>query len=166
MNQNPKPYIGISRCFLGEDCTYKQSHHTIKELDELKELVNFVGVCPEVMGGLSIPRDPAEITNQLPLRVTTCKGNDVTNEYVRGAKLAKEELDHYDIRYVLLKHKSPSCGCDGIYDGTFQHKVIAGQGIFAHKLAQEGYCLYHEEQINELIKEIREDIQNGSYIKD
>ncbi len=53
--------IGISACLGGLACRYDGQKKEVPELMELIETGEAVMVCPEVIGGLSIPRDPAEI---------------------------------------------------------------------------------------------------------
>ena len=75
----------------------------------------------------------------------TANGKNVTKEYVEGAQKALEILKAHDIEYVILKSRSPSCGFNHIYDGTFSHKVIDADGIFVRLLKKEGYKIYTEE---------------------
>ena len=122
--------IGISKCLCGYDCTYRGDSNNVETLELIDKKGEAVLVCPEVLGGLSIPRDPAEIVSEDPLRVQTVSGKNVTKEYVEGAQKALEILKAYDIEYVILKSRSPSCGLDHIYDGTFSHTIIDADGIF------------------------------------
>lgn len=137
--------IGISKCLCGYDCTYRGDSNRIEALELIDKKGEAVLICPEVSGGLSIPRDPAEIVSEEPLCVQTANGKNVTKEYVEGAQKALEILKAHDIEYVILKSRSPSCGFNHIYDGTFSHKVIDADGIFVRLLKKEGYKIYTEE---------------------
>ena len=137
--------IGISKCLCGYDCTYRGDSNRIEALELIDKKGEAVLICPEVLGGLSIPRDPAEIVSEEPLCVQTANGKNVTKEYVEGAQKALEILKAHDIEYVILKSCSPSCGFNHIYDGTFSHKVIDADGIFVRLLKKEGYKIYTEE---------------------
>ena len=137
--------IGISKCLCGYDCTYRGDSNIIEALELIDKKGEAVLICPEVLGGLSIPRDPAEIVSEEPLCVQTANGKNVTKEYVEGAQKALEILKAHDIEYVILKSRSPSCGFNHIYDGTFSHKVIDADGIFVRLLKKEGYKIYTEE---------------------
>lgn len=137
--------IGISKCLCGYDCTYRGDSNNVEALELIDKKGEAVLICPEVLGGLSIPRNPAEIVSEEPLCVQTVSGKNVTKEYVEGAQKALEILKAYDIEYVILKSRSPSCGLDHIYDGTFSHTIIDADGIFVRLLKKEGYKIYTEE---------------------
>lgn len=137
--------IGISKCLCGYDCTYRGDSNNVETLELIDKKGEAVLICPEVLGGLSIPRDPVEIVSEDPLCVETVNGKNVTKEYVEGAQKALEILKAYDIEYVILKSRSPSCGLDHIYDGTFSHTIIDADGIFVRLLKKEGYKIYTEE---------------------
>ena len=137
--------IGISKCLCGYDCTYRGDSNRIVALDLIDQIGEAVLICPEVLGGLSIPRDPAEIVSEAPLCVEPVNGKNVTKEYVEGAQRALDILKAYDIDYVILKSRSPSCGLNHIYDGSFSHRVIDADGIFVRLLKKEGYKIYTEE---------------------
>ena len=136
--------IGISKCLCGYDCTYRGDSNRIEALELIDKKGEAVLICPEVLGGLSIPRDPAEIVSE-PLCVETVNGKNVTKEYVEGAQKALDILKAFDIDYVILKSRSPSCGLNHIYDGSFSHRVIDADGIFVRLLKKEGYKIYTEE---------------------
>ena len=137
-------FLNKSRYNLGKSSFINGTGFVIK-----KELIDKNGeavlICPEVLGGLSIPRDPAEIVSEEPLCVETVNGKNVTKEYVEGAQRALDILKAYDIDYVILKSRSPSCGLNHIYDGSFSHRVIDADGIFVRLLKKEGYKIYTEE---------------------
>ena len=135
--------IGISRCLVGDNCTYRGDSNLIEELKSLKE--EAILVCPEVLGGLPIPRDPAEIVSESPLKVMTVKGEDVTKEYVEGAKKALDYLLENNVDTVIVKSNSPSCGAGIIYDGTYSHKKIKGDGVFVRLLRQNNIQVYTAE---------------------
>lgn len=160
--------IGISSCLAGIKCTYNGSDNLTKGLekfiDEFDE--QMIIVCPEVLGGLPIPRDPAEIQKRNPLLIQTNQGQNVTNEYVEGAKKALQIfLDHH-VEVALLKFRSPSCGNDGVYDGNFSHTLVEGQGVFAQMLEENGIKVFNEKQIFEFLKYIGKEDEYGTYFKD
>lgn len=158
--------IGVSQCLLGVQCTYNGKSHPVHVIIEMNKNNQVIPVCPEVLGGLPIPRDPAEIQSNDPLIVKTIYHQDVTQEYLTGAKKALDIFIQNDITVALLKFRSPSCGCDGVYDGTFQHRLIEGQGVFAKMCQEHGIQLFHENQIEEFLKYIRKDDDYGTYFKD
>ena len=137
--------IGISKCLCGYPCTYRGDSNKQEQLKELDQQGKAITVCPEVLGGLSIPRDPAEFISEDPLCIQTIHGKDVTKEYMEGAQKALDILKKHDIEYVILKSRSPSCGLDHVYDGSFSHKLVDKDGIFVRLLKKEGYLIYTEE---------------------
>ncbi|MBP3275310.1 DUF523 domain-containing protein [Kandleria sp.] len=137
--------IGISRCLVGDNCTYRGDSNLVEELEELKK-EGAILVCPEVLGGLPIPRDPAEIVSESPLKVMTVNGKDVTKEYVEGARKAVDHLLENNVDTVIVKSNSPSCGAGTIYDGTYSHKKIKGDGIFVRLLRKHDIHVYTAEE--------------------
>ena len=103
-------------------------------------------LCPEVAGGLSIPREPAEIQGSF---IITVAGDDVTGAFKQGAQKALEICQQHDIHIAILKEGSPSCGVSQINDGTFSHTKIAGQGVTAKLLQKHGVKVFNEYQLQE-----------------
>lgn len=143
-----KPKLLISACLCGENTKYNGGNNLIKEMDTLKEAFEFVFICPEVMGGLPIPRDPSEIRGAY---VVSSKGKDVTEAYQRGAQRALLIAKQHQIRVALLKEKSPSCGKNEIYDGTFTGTRIKGEGVTTKLLKENGIIVYNEFEVNQLL---------------
>ncbi len=142
--------IIVSGCLIGNKCRYDGS--TNKDLREiLKDKCNIVAVCPEQMGGLSTPRVPAE---RIDDKVINKEGLDVTKEYTLGAKIALKLAVKNNCRIALLKAKSPSCGSNEIYDGTFSHTLIKGDGVTADLFKRNGIKVYTENELNELFIEL------------
>ena len=84
--------ILVSSCLLGLKTRYDGGNNAQKLLLKYKDLLKFIPVCPEVEGGLSIPRLPAEIVNGDGSKVLTGQagsliaGRDVTTAFVREQK--------------------------------------------------------------------------------
>jgi uncharacterized protein YbbK (DUF523 family) len=159
--------ILLSSCLLGEDVKYDGTNSSIalnpkfsfssKELfmDILceNEIYSF---CPEVAGGLSIPRIPAEIVkNDKPFIVQNQNGEDVTINFLLGAKKALDLCKEENIKVALFKSKSPSCGNGQIYDGTFSKTLIDGFGLTAKLLKENGIEVFNEKELKELAKFIK-----------
>ena len=140
--------ILISACLLGTNCKYNGKNNYIKEVELLKENYNLIPVCPEVLGGLSIPRNPSEILND---KVISNKGVNVTNEYNLGAKKTLEIAKKNNCKIAILKEFSPSCG-KKTYDGSFSHKIISRSGITTKLLLNNNILVYSELEIDKLIK--------------
>ena len=144
--------IGISACLCGQCCRYDGNHNAAPELVNLAERGQAVVVCPEVLGGLSTPRYPAEIQagNGSDVwagtaRVVDNQGNDVTEAFKAGAILAYRQLKAQGISIVILKERSPSCGSGSIYDGSFFGRTVAGAGVTTAYLRAMGMLVYSEE---------------------
>ncbi len=147
----------ISSCLIGEDVRYdgnnsKLSKESFKILSTYFELFSF---CPEVAGGLSTPRLPAEIQTLTPLKVLNTKKEDVTQSFVLGAEKALEMCIEHNIRYALLKSKSPSCGNTLVYDGNFLGNLISRSGICAKLLTNNNITVYNENEIDLLISSLQ-----------
>lgn len=157
--------IGISTCLAGINCTYKGTNNLVLGLKKLYDEGRIIAVCPEVLGGLSIPRSPAEIKQHNPLVVENQLGQDVTQEYLLGAQKALDIFLEKDVDVAVLKYRSPSCGNDGIYDGTFSHTLIEGQGVFAKMLKDNGIKVFNESEIEKFLEYVGGE-EYGKYFKD
>jgi len=145
--------ILISGCFLGQKVRYngevKPLIHQL--IFDWKLQDRFVVICPEVSGGLPVPREAAEI-NKKNNKVLTSNNEDVTDAFNLGAQKALQLCLQYDLKYALLKESSPSCGSHHIYDGTFSNTKILGKGITTQLLEKHGIKVYSERNIEELAK--------------
>jgi uncharacterized protein YbbK (DUF523 family) len=68
----------------------------------------------------------------------TKNGKDVTKEFQKGVAVSMERIHEKEIALAILQSRSPTCGVNQIYDGTFQGKLIKGQGLFAKTLKEAG----------------------------
>ena len=141
---------------LGENVRYngvtkKLEHQVLKQWQAENR---FVVICPEVVGGLSTPRAPAEYNKQLD-KVITTTGVDVTDAFHLGAKAALTLCQNHHIEFALLKESSPSCGSHTIYDGSFSQQKVAGAGITTQLLRKNNIRVYSEENIAELIADLK-----------
>lgn len=141
----------ISSCLYGFNCRYNGSDARLKNMDELKEKIEFVPVCPEVFGRLGTPRESVEIVNGVCL---TESGEDVTSAYIEGAHMTLDLAIGNDCKIALFKSKSPSCGKGCIYDGTFTSKLIEGNGICTQLLLDNGIKVFSDEEIDEFLIEM------------
>ena len=142
--------ILVSACLLGENCRYDGMNKLNKELFQQKK-ANLIPFCPEVAGGLSIPRKPGEIINN---KVLSQDGGDLTEYYHAGAVKAWELVKENKIKVAILKEDSPSCGVKKIYDGTFSGKKISGQGITTRLLSENGILVLDEIEGLEYLKNL------------
>ena len=132
---NIKEKILVSACLLGLNCKYDGTNNYSEEIDEFLKDYEVIPICPEIMGGLPTPRCPAEIIGD---KVITKEGADVTEQYEKGAKECLFLAKKYNVKKALLKLRSPSCGHLQIYDGTFSHTLIDGNGVTTELLECNG----------------------------
>lgn len=104
-----------------------------------------IAVCPEVAGGLPVPRAPAEIVNG---RVTAADGTDVDDAFRRGASVCLQQAVDAGAELAILQPRSPSCGVRQIYDGTFTKTLVGGQGVFAAMLRKTGIRTIEPDEID------------------
>ncbi len=135
--------ILVSACLVGVACRYNGTAFPCAGIAELVSLGKAIAVCPEVLGGLAVPRLPAEIVG---LRVQTTQGQDVTEEYRTGAAAALRIAVENGCTSAVLKARSPSCGSGRIYDGSFSGRLVDGDGLLAGLLKQAGIIVYTEEE--------------------
>ena len=143
----------VSACLMGENCKYNGGNNYVKDIELIKTKANLVSVCPEVDGGLSVPRLPSEIKGE---RVVAKSGEDVTEYFVKGAELALETAKKHSCKIALLKAKSPSCGTGMVYDGSFEGVLCDGDGVTALLLKKNGIKVLNETQIDELLHYIEQ----------
>lgn len=136
--------IAVSACLLGQNCKYNGGNNYNKKVMDFIYGHECIPVCPEVMGGLSTPRNPSEIVNGV---VTQNNGNIVDREFREGARIALELVLKEKVDMVILQSRSPSCGVKNIYDGTFSKTLINGQGIFASLLKKHGIKMVDVEDL-------------------
>jgi uncharacterized protein YbbK (DUF523 family) len=151
----------VSACLLGEKVRYNGAAATVADatlarwLDEGR----VVPFCPEVAGGLGVPRPAAEIGGSNgeavldgSARVTTRDGTDVTSAYLRGAHLALDLARLHGVRLAVLKEGSPSCGSAWTYDGTFAGRRRDGRGVTAALLERHGVRVFSEHNLDKALE--------------
>ena len=145
-----KEKLLISACLMGFCCKYDGGTNTLPAdtIAALREQYELIPVCPETAGGLPIPRAPSERRDG---RVISREGNDVTAEYEQGAQIALALTERFGGRKALLKERSPSCGAGEIYDGTFSHSRVPGDGVAAEALRRAGLFLCGESELEKMI---------------
>ena len=133
----------ISACLLGAKCKYSGGSNALppETLAALKARYHLIPVCPEVAGGLPVPREPGERQGD---RVVSRSGRDVTEAYRLGAEAALALARRFGCRKALLKARSPSCGSGQIYDGSFSGRLIDGDGVAAALLRASDLVVLNE----------------------
>nr|BBH85680.1 purine-nucleoside phosphorylase [Thermosporothrix sp. COM3] len=151
-----KPIRLVSACMTGTPCRYNGQAKPDPRVIRLVEHQEAIAVCPEMLGGLSTPRRPAEIVGgdgddvlDGKARVIDDSGQDVTEAFLAGAHQALKLAQAAGAREAILKEFSPSCGCATIYDGTFSGKRQAGTGVTAALLRRYGIVVRSELALEE-----------------
>lgn len=148
--------ILVSACLLGHAVRYdgsdKQVDHRIwKNWEDAQRLVS---VCPEVSGGLPIPRPAAEIVGGSGndvltgiARVINKADQDITQHFLEGARIALSLACSHNIKMAVFTEGSPSCGSHRIYDGSFSGEKISGEGVTIALLKQAGITIFSDDQV-------------------
>lgn len=141
----------ISACLCGVNCKYNGSNNYNEICDKLFTSGKAILVCPEQLGGLPTPRIPSEIIgessnilNNNNGSVIDKNGNDVTPQFVKGAKETLQIAKKLNIKKAILKDGSPSCGVNYIYNGNFNGSKIKGMGITAQLLKESSIDIISE----------------------
>ncbi len=144
-----------SACLLGIKCAWDgKGRHENRGVIALSKREPLLPVCPEQLGGLPTPRPNAEIRGGSgegvldgKARVLDRRGEDVTGQFLKGAREALGVARALGAGGFIGKQGSPSCGCGKIYDGTFSGKLIRGDGVTAALLKRYGIKTIPEEDI-------------------
>lgn len=134
--------ILVSACLLGLPVRYDVAEKAAGWIVRLAAHHALIPVCPEQLGGLPTPRTPCERRGS---RVIARDGQDCTLPYTRGAECALRVARLNGCAVAILKQRSPSCGSDAVYDGTFTGTVVPGRGVAASLLAEHGLTVFSEE---------------------
>lgn len=150
--------ILVSACLMGRNCRYDGGNKLNTGLNLLLKGKELILICPEAAGGLSIPRPPAEIQAgdgfdvlEGKANILNARGEDVTEEFIKGAERTLAELPD-EIDFAILKAKSPSCGVNRIYSGTFDGTLKDGSGVLAAYLKKRGIPVFTEEELDKIEK--------------
>ncbi|MBV7296339.1 DUF523 domain-containing protein [Enterovibrio paralichthyis] len=155
----------VSACLMGEKVRYdgndlRQTHKAFTTLEGKAQLVPF---CPEVAGGLSTPRPPAEIdlANGESVwsgagKVIATTGSDVTDAFCEGAKKALAICQQQGIRFALMTESSPSCGSSLIYNGKFSGQKVSGEGVTTALLRKNGIAVFSQNEVDALLNALKD----------
>lgn len=148
--------IAVSACLLGVRCRFDGRSKPSGEVQRFLEEndCEVVKICPEVMGGLSIPHPPHEqkvVDGRI--HVVDAEGNDHTDAFETGACAACKLAVEAGCTHAILKAKSPSCGVGQVYDGTFTDTLIPGNGIAAKLLEEAGLTVATEKDFLDVFRD-------------
>jgi uncharacterized protein YbbK (DUF523 family) len=149
--------ILVSACLLGQHVRYDGgAHGPFALLLQWQQQGRVVPLCPEMAGGLPTPRAPAEIIGGQGERVLDglldlydVNGVEVSQAFVLGAQKAAQLISEHGIRLAILKARSPSCGNEQAYDGSFSGQLVEGEGVPAAALRRMGVRVFNEQQLPE-----------------
>ena len=134
----------VSSCILGKNCKYNGKNNFNPKVVDFLKGKEVIDICPELLAKMSVPRPSAEMVNGTIMDID---GNNVDTAYRAAAQLALKEIANMKIDLVILQSRSPTCGVNQIYDGSFTGKLIKGQGVFAEALIKAGYTVIDAEDI-------------------
>ena len=138
--------ILVSACLLGQSTRYDGGHCLSPGLAMALAERPHIALCPEWLGGLSIPRPPARIVGGSgrmdgaevlsgQARVMDDEGNDYSEAFIRGARLVCAAALRVGVNKAYLKDRSPSCGYDPVQRNSQPGPV---QGVLAALLLESG----------------------------
>lgn len=138
--------IIVSACLAGINCRYNGTSERNHEIEKMVLAGTAVPLCPEVLGGLEIPRVPCEIVTRDDMRqVISLTGEDFTRFFQLGAEKTLKIAEIIGAKTAILKSRSPSCGSGNIYDGSFSKKLIQGNGLTAGLLLKHNIRVLTDE---------------------
>lgn len=143
-----KEALLVSACLVGERCRYDGGSQYCAAAEALGGRYELVAACPEVLGGMPVPRTPAEIRGD---RVVSIDGEDRTEKFRLGAERTLEIARKAGAVKALLKSGSPSCGCGLIHDGSFSGGMVQGKGVTAALLEANGIAVCTELDLSSLL---------------
>lgn len=136
--------ILVSACLLGRNCKYNGGNNYCARVAEFVKNKEIIEVCPEVQSGMGIPRTPIEIVDGV---LMDRNGNNVDALLRTAVAQAMEALQGEKISCAILQSRSPTCGVNQVYDGSFSGKLIPGSGVFAQALKEAGYKVIDAEDV-------------------
>ena len=134
----------VSACLLVRNCKYNGGNNLNARVLEFVKDKEVIEYCPEVMAGMGTPRTPIEIVSGV---LMDRDGNDVDAAMRRAVARALAEIREMDIGCVILQSRSPTCGVNQVYDGTFSGRLVPGRGVFAQALIDAGYRVIDAEDV-------------------
>jgi uncharacterized protein YbbK (DUF523 family) len=152
----PGRMILISACLTGERVRYDGARMAVEDplLGDWIRDRRVIPVCPEQLGGLPVPRSPAEIVGASASgilsgkgEVRTRSGDDITAAFVTGAQRCLAIARQHGVWLAVFKEKSPSCGRRWIYDGSFSKTLTAGRGVATHLLLAHHIPVYSDREL-------------------
>lgn len=136
--------ILVSACLLGENCKYNGGNNYCAAVAEFVKGKEVMTICPEMMAGMGCPRTPIEIVDGI---LMDRNGKNVDAAMREAVAQAMARIRNEEIECAILQSRSPTCGVNQIYDGSFSGNLILGSGIFAKALQNAGYRVIDAEDL-------------------
>ena len=134
----------VSACLLGENCKYNGGNNWNPAVAEFVKDKEVLPICPEMLAGMGCPRTPIEIVDGV---LMDRNGNSVEGAMQEALASVMEMIRQEAIQCAVLQSRSPTCGVNQVYDGSFAGKLIAGSGKFAQALKNAGYQVIDAEDL-------------------
>lgn len=139
-----KMKILVSACLLGENCKYNGGNNRNAAVIDFVSGKEILAVCPERTAGFGCPRTPIEIVEGV---LTDRDGNNVDAALREAVARVMELVTSESVECAVLQSRSPTCGVNEVYDGTFSGRKIPGSGVFAQALKDAGYHVIDAEDL-------------------
>lgn len=139
--------ILVSACLLGRNCKYNGGNNYNPAVAAFLRDKEVLALCPEVMAGLGTPRTPIELVDGV---LMDRKGYNVDAPLRAAVEEALAQIREWDISFAILQSRSPTCGVNQVYDGTFSGRLIPGSGVFARALMEAGCPVWDAEDVSRL----------------
>ena len=143
-NRSSDMKVLVSACLLGENCKYNGGNNYNPAVAEFVKDKEVLPICPEMMAGMGCPRTPIEIVDGV---LMDRNGNNVDAAMRQAVAQAMEMIRKEDIQCAVLQSRSPTCGVNQVYDGSFSGKLIEGSGVLAQALKAAGYQVIDAEDV-------------------
>ena len=136
--------ILVSACLLGENCKYNGGNNLNPAVAAFVEGKEVLPICPEMMAGMGCPRTPIEIVDGV---LMDRNGNNVDAAMREAVAQVMEMIHKENVQCAILQSRSPTCGVNQIYDGSFAGKLIDGSGVLVQALKLAGYHVIDAEDV-------------------
>lgn len=141
----------VSACLVGVNCRYDGDNNYNSYIYKQFEKGIIYPVCPEIFGGLEVPRKPCEIVkDDHEIKIISVDNNDYTESFLLGAIKTVKIAKILNVKGAILMDRSPSCGVHHIYDGTFNNKLVYGRGVTTQRLIDNGFKVFTVEQFKKI----------------
>lgn len=147
-NRSSDMKVLVSACLLGENCKYNGGNNYNPAVAEFVKDKEVLPICPEMMAGMDCPRTPIEIVDGV---LMDHDGKNVDVAMREAVAKAMELIQEEEIQCAVLQSRSPTCGVNQIYDGSFSGKLIEGSGVFVQALKDAGYQVIDAEDVEKYL---------------